>query len=64
MIHDILGINLSAHKIFQKSKFMKNYTGVICHGSKTLTRGGLVNTCGVRDFAQEFWGVRYFAQKF
>ena len=61
---DILGINISAHKIFQESKFMKNYTGVISYGSKTLTRGGLVNTCGVRDFTQEFWGVRYFVQKF
>ena len=49
MIHDILGINISAHKIFQESKFMKNYTGVISYGSKTLTRGGLVNICGVRD---------------
>ena len=52
MIHDILGINISAHKIFQESKFMKNYTGVISYGSKTLTRGGLVNICGVRDFTQ------------
>ena len=47
MIYDILGINISAHKIFQESKFMKNYTGVISYVSKTLTRGGLVNTCTI-----------------
>ena len=35
---------------------MTKYTGVISDGSKTLVRGVLVDSWGVRDFAQAFGG--------